>query len=540
MIFLQTVLPVADSSSKKTASTQGTGTPHSQPPHKRPNRPSPLRLWAVLFWLLVWQLGSMALDSQILLVSPVQVLLRLARLLPTVSFWSAVAFSFCRIAGGFLLATASGILLAALSARFRRVEELLAPAVLTIKSVPVASFIILALIWFSSRNLAVLISFLMVLPVIYTNVLGGIRAADRELLEMAQVFRIPAPRRIRYVYIPQVLPFFRSACGVALGLCWKSGIAAEVIGMPDGSIGERLQQAKVYLDTPDLFAWTFVIVCVSLAFEKGFLALLTAAERQLRQMHRKKSADSWDAPASGTSASSDTATASEAAAADLGDASSSRLLTASSSGNGEKNAPGIRLTHLCKAYDGKPVLQDFCALLPYGQTTAVMAPSGAGKTTLLRLLLGLEQPDSGQIEGLDGLRPAAVFQEDRLCASLTADANIRLITPSLTRAEALAAMEEIGLSDCGDQPVSEFSGGMRRRVALLRALLSDCDVLFLDEPFKGLDDTSKALVMEDTRRRAKGRTVLLVTHDLSEAQALGARVIHIGTNCAEGNRTETE
>ncbi|MDO4285515.1 MAG: ATP-binding cassette domain-containing protein [Eubacteriales bacterium] len=257
-------------------------------------------------------------------------------------------------------------------------------------------------------------------------------------------------------------------------------------------------------------------------------------------MHRKKSADSWDAPASGTSASSDTATASEAAAADLGDASSSRLLTASSSGNGEKNAPGIRLTHLCKAYDGKPVLQDFCALLPYGQTTAVMAPSGAGKTTLLRLLLGLEQPDSGQIEGLDGLRPAAVFQEDRLCASLTADANIRLITPSLTRAEALAAMEEIGLSDCGDQPVSEFSGGMRRRVALLRALLSDCDVLFLDEPFKGLDDTSKALVMEDTRRRAKGRTVLLVTHDLSEAQALGARVIHIGTNCAEGNRTETE
>ena len=243
-----------------------------------------IRAWAVIFWLLLWQAGAMAINQRIILVSPLRVLARLAELAPTLEFWGAIGYSMVRITAGFLLGAAAGTLLAALSARFRRGEELLAPAFLAIKSIPVASFIILALILFSSRNLAVLISFLIVLPVLYTNLLSGIRAADPQLLEMARVFRVPALRGIRYVYLPQVLPYFRSACGSALGLCWKSGIAAEVIGMPDGSIGEQLQQAKIYLNTPDLFAWTLVIVLVSLIFEKVFLALLKRGERALERM----------------------------------------------------------------------------------------------------------------------------------------------------------------------------------------------------------------------------------------------------------------
>lgn len=243
-----------------------------------------LRPWAVLVWLLIWQMGAMAMDQQILLVSPIAVLIRLGTLAVEPSFWKAVGFSLLRITGGFFLGAAVGTVLAALSARLRRVEELLVPLLLAIKSIPVASFIILALILFSSRNLSVLISFLMVLPVLYAGVLGGIRAMDKQMLEMAQVFQIPAPRRVRYVYLPQVLPYFRAACASALGLCWKSGIAAEVIGMPTGSIGERLQQAKIYLDTPDLFAWTLVIVLVSLAFERLFLALLQIATRYMGRM----------------------------------------------------------------------------------------------------------------------------------------------------------------------------------------------------------------------------------------------------------------
>ena len=246
--------------------------------------PGRIRLWAVVFWLAVWQIASMVIHQDLFLVSPVRVVVRLGQLVTEGFFWSSIANSLLRIGGGFLLAVVSGVVLGALAARFRRVQELLAPLMLAVKSIPVASFIILALMLFSSRHLAVLISFLIVLPVIYTNVLAGIRSADRQLLEIARVFRIPAARRIRYIYLPQVLPYFLSACTVALGLSWKAGVAAEVIGMPEGSIGEQLQQAKIYLNTPDLLAWTVVIVLVSLGFEKLFLALIRRAAKRLERM----------------------------------------------------------------------------------------------------------------------------------------------------------------------------------------------------------------------------------------------------------------
>lgn len=243
-----------------------------------------IRIWAVLVWLIIWHVASVAINSRILLVSPVAVILRLFELAIEPAFWQAIIYSFVRIVGGFLLALLSGCLLAAFSARFRRVWELLAPLLLMIKTIPVASFIILALLWFSSENLASFISFLMVLPIIYTNVLNGISETDQELLEMADTFEISGIRRIRYIYVPQVMPYFRSGCAVALGMCWKAGIAAEVIGMPKGSIGERMQQAKVYLDTPDLFAWTLVIIVVSLIFERLFLGLLKILSVRLERM----------------------------------------------------------------------------------------------------------------------------------------------------------------------------------------------------------------------------------------------------------------
>lgn len=242
---------------------------------------SPVRLWAVLFWLAIWQLASMKLNQRILLVSPAEVLLCLAGLVKTAGFWLAVGFSSLRILSGFFLALFSGILYAALSSRFRPVRELLAPFVLTIKSVPVASFIILALIWFSSGSLSILISFLMVFPVIYTSMLGSLLHLDRQLLEMAEVFHITGIRRFRLISLPQLLPDFYSACKISLGLCWKSGIAAEVIGLPSGSIGAALQQARIYLDTPELFAWTLTIILCSLLFERIFLFFLKKLSSRL-------------------------------------------------------------------------------------------------------------------------------------------------------------------------------------------------------------------------------------------------------------------
>lgn len=181
----------------------------------------------------------------------------------------------------------------------------------------------------------------------------------------------------------------------------------------------------------------------------------------------------------------------------------------------------IVIKNLCKAYEGRSVLEDLSATLPAGRVTGLMAPSGAGKTTLLRLLMGLEQPDAGTITGLEGLRLSVVFQEDRLCDDLTAVNNIRLVNPALSVQAVQQALAQVGLAGASQQPARELSGGMRRRVAILRALLADYDLLLLDEPFKGLDAATKATVMTDTRQRIRGRTVLFVTHDASELDTLG-------------------
>ncbi|WP_295582993.1 ABC transporter permease [uncultured Oscillibacter sp.] len=235
-----------------------------------------LRPWAVAVWLLVWQGASLAFrllfpHGELLLASPLAALARLGQLALTVPFWRSVGNSALHILGGFLLSCALAAALAALAARLRPVAELLYPLVAAVKAVPVVSFIILALVWLDSRALSLFISGLMVFPPVYLNVLAGIGAADRELLEMARVFRVPWRRKLAGIWLPAVLPYFRSAVSLSLGLCWKAGAAAEVIGLPGGTIGERLYTAKVYFQTPDLFAWTAVIVAVSLAFEKLFL-----------------------------------------------------------------------------------------------------------------------------------------------------------------------------------------------------------------------------------------------------------------------------
>lgn len=232
------------------------------------------RFLAALLALLVWQLAAIWMDNRLLLVGPVEVAARLARLIFQRSFWGALGFTFSRITGGFFLGFFLALGLAAVSARFPLAHTLLRPYLLAVQTVPVASFIVIALLWLSGRRLSIFISFLMVLPVLYANSLQGLRSADAQLLEMARVFRIPLSRRIACIYAPALRQHLLPACHVALGLCWKAGVAAEVIGVTGGSIGGMLYDAKVYLEIGDLFAWTLVIVGISVAFEKVFTLLL--------------------------------------------------------------------------------------------------------------------------------------------------------------------------------------------------------------------------------------------------------------------------
>ena len=232
------------------------------------------RLWlaAVVFWLVVWQGAAMAIGQEVFLVSPLQAFGTLVQLLPQAEFWQRVAFSAGHILLGFVLGGVCSVLLAVAAERWLWVDAMLAPVMQLVKATPVASFIILALVWVSGKSLSILISFLMVLPVLYGAVRTGLESADPQLLEMARV-----GRRVKAIWLPAVLPAFRQGCSVALGICWKSGVAAEVIGLPDGSIGDALYRAKITLSTGELFAWTFVIIVLSAAFEKLLLALLDKA-----------------------------------------------------------------------------------------------------------------------------------------------------------------------------------------------------------------------------------------------------------------------
>lgn len=242
------------------------------------------RAAAFILAIAVWQAAAVALDRKILLASPADTAIRLFALIGQADFLHILWFSFCRIAGGFFIGFTAGSILAVISGRFRIAEILLWPYMITIKSIPVASFIVIALIWLSSRRLSVFISFLMVLPVVYTNVLEGIKSTDPKLSEMAEVFRVPWRRRFLYIWMPQLKPYINSACRLSLGLAWKAGIAAEIIGIPDGSIGEMLYEAKVYYITSDLFAWTIVIVAASIIFEKAVLFAVNLVFKRIEKL----------------------------------------------------------------------------------------------------------------------------------------------------------------------------------------------------------------------------------------------------------------
>lgn len=232
------------------------------------------RLFVIGFWILVWQLGALYVDNHIILVGPWDTVLALGRLIPDGDFWRSIAYSFGKITLGFLSAFGAGVFLGSLGYRAAFVRDLLEPVMVLLKSIPVASFVILALIWAGSENLSVLIAFIVVLPMIYVNTLAGLGSTDGKLLEMAKVFRMSAGKKIRYIYVPALVPYLKSGCRIALGMSWKSGVAAEVIGIPDHSIGEKLYMAKIYLNTADVLAWTLVIILVSVLFERAVLGVL--------------------------------------------------------------------------------------------------------------------------------------------------------------------------------------------------------------------------------------------------------------------------
>ena len=232
------------------------------------------KVLVALFWLILWQILYLVVKQEILIVSPVRASQRLLELAGEGEFWLTAVYSMLRIVSGFLLGVGIGTLLAALTSMSRFLYDLFHPIVSIIKATPVA------LVWIESPYVPVFTSFLMVLPVVWGNVSNGIAKTDRNLLQMAAVYRFHTMKTIRRIYLPSVMPYFTAACTTGMGLSWKAGVAAEVLANTKHSIGSNIYNAKIYIETADLFAWTAVVIVISVVLEKLMVKLMKAVGKK--------------------------------------------------------------------------------------------------------------------------------------------------------------------------------------------------------------------------------------------------------------------
>lgn len=224
----------------------------------------------IIFWIIIWELGSLFINNDILLPSPLEVLQVLGQLVQKSYFWLSVLSSVGRVLLGLALSIGIGIALGIIAGINKYVEELLNPLLITIKSTPIMSIIILALVWFKSTNVAIFTAILICFPIIYTNVVQGIKAVDIQLLQMAEIYKVKSKYIIKDIYIPSIKHYIISGILMCLGLGWKVSVTSEVLATPKFSIGLNLLSAKATLETAELFAWTVVVVLLSFAFELAF------------------------------------------------------------------------------------------------------------------------------------------------------------------------------------------------------------------------------------------------------------------------------
>ncbi len=234
---------------------------------------------SAVFWLLLWQCVHLAIGQNILVPSPLSVFKRLFEFCAEGTFWLSVGTSLLRVISGLFIGTVLGIFIAVLTAKFSFLKSLFSPALYIIKSTPVASFIILAILWLTVENVPVFTAMLIVLPTVWANTEKGILSVDPNLVEMGKAFGLSKKEKFFRITIPSVKPFFNAALNSAVGMAWKAGIAAEVICPNGDSIGSALHDSKIYFETVDTFAWTAAVVILSVILEKALLFITAKGGR---------------------------------------------------------------------------------------------------------------------------------------------------------------------------------------------------------------------------------------------------------------------
>lgn len=439
----------------------------------------------IIFWLIVWHVAALLVDNSILAVTPLETLKVIGGIFKSGELFTVLVSSMGRILSGLLMAVITGLIIGIFSYKISFIERLVKPLVISVKSIPVASIVVLLLIWQGSEKLAIWISFLISFPIIYTNITEGMKNTERKLLEMADIFGISWWNRIWYIYRPAIRGYIMGGMKLAAGMSIKAGVAAEIIGLPENSFGERLYMAKIYLATDELFAWTVIIVAAAFISEKlivlitDFLLRVYIPSTARCKYKKLKNNDGADY--------------------------------------------AVRIKNISKKYGENTVISDLSMELKPGQKLGIMAPSGSGKTTLFRIILGLEDADTGSVETNGHI--AAVFQEPLLCEKADLRTNIRI-----TGAEDEAIKYLSSKLLPGEQlnkTVENYSLGMKRRCSIIRALAIEGDILILDEPFASIDDVNRKKAAEAIRERTKDKAIIIFTHNEEDISLIGGTKLQI-------------
>ena len=424
------------------------------------------------FWLAVWVLVAGLVAQPLILPGPGAVVVSLLRLACDGGTWAILVGSGARILGGLALAAVCGGVLAGASVRSRTFARLVAPALSFVKATPVACVVVLLLIWLGSARVSIAAVFLMALPGVYFSLVEGLAQVDKPLEQMLRLHGVRGWRLFCVHTWREVLPFVLSCAKAVIGMSWKAGVAAELIGMATGTVGERIYQAKLLIETADLLAWTVLVVTASWACERVLVWLL-----------RVSGPVAWGA-------------------------------AVRAHGHGLHGRAGAAdVAELALAVGDRapwaPALDGLVLSVPAGGRACVMGASGVGKSTLLALAAGECAPCS------------MVFQDARLVEDVSALDNVLVCADARVDASSAAALLRLLVPGVDVHArVAELSGGQRRRVEIARALLCPGDAVILDEPFTGLDTAARDACAEVVLDLLDGRMLLLATHDAVDAQAL--------------------
>ncbi len=476
---------------------------------------------AGLFWVMLWWGCAALINRPLFFPSPPDVLHHLIALFPEPSFYRRTLFTFVHLSLGLLFGMSGGIVLGWISASQMAVRALLAPLIQMMKAVPVASLVIFALFLLPADQLSILVVCLLVLPIFYESAREGRMAADPDLMEMADAFHMRSDLRRKTIVFPAALPFLSAALRSSAGMSWKAGVAAEMIALSSNSIGEALYHSKVTLDLAELVAWTLWLLFVSAALQWLMMRAWDAVWRRMVTPFRRpfrctSRCAFWHAV--------------QHSLRHLFQRSfrcKSRRVPEPQKRAGEAldSAFRIRLSSGTVHFDASDVMLPAMDIRP-GTRLALRGASGGGKTTCFRVLLGFETMDPApEREGTP--RISMLFQENRLIEALSASENLRLVG---IRPEQIAeGMEALDLGDAASLPVRELSGGMRQRVALLRAVLAPSDLVLLDEPFTGLDEERRTRSIQWILRTIRPEQGLVIaTHRGADAEDLRLGTVWIG------------